>query len=84
MTRSLRQRARRNGTASIYAGTEPRRDELAAREPKKKIRRRHRFLAPKRAMKRRRKDAANRLADATNYQARLAEPWPLYVKGGPT
>jgi hypothetical protein len=80
----LKDRARRRGTASIYAGTEPRRGELTAHEPKPKIKR-QRFTLPKRTMKRRRKDRANRHADVMNYQMLLDEPWTIYRgtgKGG--
>ena len=69
MSRTLRDKAKRNGTASIYAGSEPRRDELTAHLPKPKTKRR--FALPRRK--------AHKHADASTYQARLAAPWSLYV-----
>jgi hypothetical protein len=87
MSRVLRNRAKRNGTQSKYAGDEPRGDELTAHLPKPKIK--HRRFAPptKRTMKRRRKVRINKHADAAAYQARVTAPWSLYVaakEGGQT
>jgi hypothetical protein len=81
MTRTLRQRARRNGTRSTYAGDEPRADELTAHLPKSKRK------VPKCTAKWRRKDKLNKRAAEAAYQARLTAPWPLYVRakeGGST
>lgn len=81
MTHALRDKARRHGIKSKYAGDEPRGDELTAHLPKPKIKRR--LPSPfKRTVKLRRKDKLNKHADAANYEARLAAPWPLYVKEG--
>jgi hypothetical protein len=77
MTRALRMKARLRGIASIYAGDEPRRDELTAHLPKPKIKRRRSPPLPKRTAKFRRKDKVNKHADAASYEARLAAPWPL-------
>jgi hypothetical protein len=71
----------RKRTMSIYSGTEPRRDELTAHWPKKKIKRR-RFPLPKRKAKRLHKDKLNKHANERTYQARLAASCPLYTKEG--
>jgi hypothetical protein len=76
----VKDRATRNGTASIYAGSEPRRDELTAHLPKAKKIKRRRFPPSKRAMRLQRQDKANKHADVTAYQARLTAPWPIYVR----
>jgi hypothetical protein len=83
----LKDRARRQGTASIYAGSEPRPDELVAHWPKHKKVKRHRFRLPRSKAKRLRKEKIIKHADASSYQARLTAPWPLHVcasKGGST
>ena len=76
----LRQRARRNGTRSKYAGDEPRNDEAIAHWPKPK-----RKALPKRTAAWRRKAKMIRHADEAAYRARLTAPWPIYArakKGG--
>ncbi len=73
-----------HGTKSIFAGDEPRRDELTAHLPKPKIKRRRFPPLPKRMAKLKRKDRANKHADEASYRARLTSPWGIYVKGGPT
>ena len=79
MSSTLRDKAKRHGTASIYGGSEPRREELTAHLPKPKIKP-LRFKLPKRAAKRKRKAKITKHADALTYQARLAAPWSIYVR----
>jgi len=77
MTRPLRQRARRNGTRSIFAGDEPRDRELVDHWPKP-VRKRPKIS--KRERKRSAKDRANERAATASYQARLAASWALVRK----
>jgi hypothetical protein len=83
MSRELRQRAKRHGTASIFAGDEPQWHELTEHWPKPKIKRRRFPPLPKRMAKLKRKDRATKRAAVASYQASLTSPWPIYVKGGP-
>ncbi|MGZ5917458.1 MAG: hypothetical protein ACXWJ4_09075 [Methyloceanibacter sp.] len=75
----LKRRARRHGTASIFANGEPRCREFTDHWPKKH-KRRHRIPPSKRTMKLRRTYRANRRTALASYGARLAAPWPLYVR----
>jgi hypothetical protein len=84
---NLKHRTRRHGTRSVYAGAEPRNREPTEHWPKDKKPKRRRFKLSKRAMKRKRKDRANKRADASTYQASLTSPWSINVcvkKGGET
>jgi hypothetical protein len=77
ITRDLRQRVRRHGTRSKYAGDEPRNREIVEHWPEK--RKRQSAAISKRETKRRRKEEINKRAAEAAYQARLTAPWPIYV-----
>jgi hypothetical protein len=85
MNRALKDRAKRNGRKSKYAGDEPRNNELTVHLPRMKIKRRHFPSVSKKNAQRRRKARIKRHAAAALYEARLVATWALYVdvmKGG--
>ena len=91
MTRDLRNRSRRHGSKSAFAGDEPKWHEatehwqvgrgmpLPKGSPWREKQKRHHQKLGKRAMKLKRKDRINKHADKAAYEAQLAAPWSIYV-----